>query len=109
MKPYDGTTSTGRAVRGGAYQVSITNKVVGVLAATVQNAVVARLTALLGDLPSQFDHVMLCLPARVNFGTAGAYGKEFGCVAVAHLFPPSSSFLFLTAYVGGWLSVYDNG
>ena len=94
MKPYDGTTSTGRAVRGGVYQVSITNKVVGVLAATVQNAVVARLTALLGDLPSQFDHVMLCLPAGVDFGTAGAYGKNLVVWPSLIYFLPHQAFFF---------------
>jgi hypothetical protein len=50
----------------------------------VMDAVSSRLTAELGDLPSQFDHVMYCLPPQ----TSGSW--------IAY------------AYINSWLSVYND-
>jgi hypothetical protein len=79
MEPFNGTTTTNKRVTMGAYQMNITQKAKGVNDDTVVEAAKARLTALLGDLPSQFNHVMLCLPAgTLDDGTANwaAYGKR---------------------------------
>jgi len=52
---------------------------------TVHEAAVNELTKRLGDLPSQFDHVMLCLPRGTDGGQLLAY-----------------------AYINHWLSVYHD-
>jgi hypothetical protein len=75
MEPFEGTTTTGQTIAGGVIDIGVDTYVIGASNRNVENAAVTALTALLGDLPSQFDHVMLCLPP----GTAGnwiAYGKR---------------------------------
>ncbi len=62
MKPFVGTTTTGISIQNGVFQITIPDNVLGVQNVGVRNSVVQALTQQLGDLPSQFDHVMLCLP-----------------------------------------------
>ena len=62
MEPFNGTSATGRIVTNGVYQVSIANTAKGQEVDLIVNAAVSRLTVLLGNLASQFDHVMLCIP-----------------------------------------------
>lgn len=45
----------------------------GVYAQIVESWAVNAATVTLGDLPSQFDHVMLILPPMVDFRNAAAY------------------------------------
>jgi hypothetical protein len=75
------TTSSGVA---GVHEVTITNTVSGAADSTIRDAVVAAGNAALGNMESQFDHVMLCLPP----GTSGGW--------IAY------------AYVNWYLSVYNN-
>jgi hypothetical protein len=71
MEPFVGTTSKGVVIpagsRAGVVEVSISNTVSGRSDDTIREAVTTAATKLLGNLPSQFDHVMLCLPP----GTSG--------------------------------------
>lgn len=69
MKPYSSTTTTGKTIRNGVYQITITTNVVGVKNTVVRDQVEAVLTQELGNLPSQFDHILLCVPP----GTDGAW------------------------------------
>ena len=69
MTPFSGTTTTGRTIQNGVYQISIPTNIVGVTNTVVRDQVEAALTQELGNLPSQFDHVLLCIPP----GTAGAW------------------------------------
>ncbi len=78
------TTSTGVDVTDGVYEVTITENVSGADNNVIRNAVVAAGNAALGNMQSQFDHVMLCLPPGTNSGWI-AY-----------------------AYVNWYLSVYNN-
>jgi len=78
------TTSTGVDVTDGVYEVTISENVSGADNNVIRNAVVAAGDAALGDMESQFDHVMLCLPP----GTSGSW--------IAY------------AYVNWYLSVYNN-
>jgi hypothetical protein len=76
MEPYRGTTEKGFNVEDGVVEVVIDMNVNGVNDGGVRDAARAAATDILGDLSSQFDHVMFCLPP----GTAGnwiAYGKLF--------------------------------
>ena len=68
----------------GVVEVTIPDTVSGASDSTIRNAAVNAATTLLGDLPSQFDHVMLCIPP----GTSGGW--------IAY------------AYVNSWLSVYND-
>ena len=61
MEPFNGTTSTGYDVDRGVVEVTIADNVSGKSLRTIQNAASSQASTLLGDLPSQFDHVMLCL------------------------------------------------
>jgi hypothetical protein len=72
------------AVSNGVTTVNISNNVSGTSDSTIRTAVVNAATASLGNLSSQFDHLMLCLPP----GTSGGW--------IAY------------AYVNSWLSVYNN-
>lgn len=86
IDPFNGKTPTGISIQGGVVEVEIdTTNVIGVVGATVRNAVVAKLQDYLGypDLSDQFDHVMLCLPP----GTSGswiAYGKFLFLLHIIH-------------------------
>jgi hypothetical protein len=80
MEPYEGTTATGVSIPGAQYtkgvvEVEISNNIQGADHSTIKNAAVNAATALLGDLPSQFDHVMLCIPSGTSGGWI-AYGKS---------------------------------
>lgn len=66
----------------GVYTVTITNNV-GSDNGLIRDAAVDAATADLGNLPSQFDHVMVCIP------------------------PGSGSWLAY-AYINSWLSVYND-
>jgi hypothetical protein len=71
-------------VSNGVTTVNILNDVSGTSDSSIRTAVVNAAIASLGNLSSQFDHVMLCLPP----GTSGGW--------IAY------------AYVNSWLSVYNN-
>jgi hypothetical protein len=76
MEPYRGTTEKGFNIDDGVVEVVIDMNVEGVNDGGVRDAARAAATEKLGDLSSQFDHVMFCLPP----GTAGgwiAYGKLY--------------------------------
>ncbi len=79
MTPYNGQVPSSVNIKDGMVEVSIGITVTGIARNTVADAVIAALRTSLGisDLPSVFDHVMLCLPP----GTAGdwiGYGKREG-------------------------------
>jgi hypothetical protein len=64
---YEGTTSLQVEIPGtdfavGVVEVDIDENVSGVVRYAIVQPVINAATALLGDLPSQFDHVMLCVP-----------------------------------------------
>ena len=82
--PASKTTTNGPVVNNGVYQVTIGNSVTGVDRAVVEEAVVAAGNSDLGNMQSQFDHVMLCLPP-------GTLGDWIGY-----------------AYVNWYLSVYND-
>jgi hypothetical protein len=82
--PFDGVTSNGTSVSKGAISVNIAMDVTAVADGIVRDAMRSAATNQLGDLPSQFDHVALCIPP----GTSGrwiAYG-----------------------YVNSWLTVFND-
>ena len=60
------TTSSGVTVSNGVYEVSISNTVSGASDGVIRDAVVAAGDAALGNMESQFDHVMLCLPPKTS-------------------------------------------
>ena len=68
MKPYVGTTVTGKTIQNGVYELTIPINVLGAVNTDVRNQVEAALTQQLGQLTSQFDHVMLCLPPGTQSG-----------------------------------------
>jgi hypothetical protein len=89
MEPYSGTTSTGVTLpstgnRVGVVTVTINSNVKKVDVDTVEDRVVAAAEDMLGDLQSQFDHVMLCIPPGTQGGWIGY------------------------AYINSWLSVYND-
>lgn len=64
-------------ISGGVFTIRVNTTVNGTGDAVVREATLSALSAALGDLPSQFDHVMLCIPP----GTSGSwigYGKYQG-------------------------------
>ena len=62
MEPFDGRTVTGYDIDRGVVEVTINENVSnGNSVLTIQNAVISQATELLGDLPSQFDKVMIIL------------------------------------------------
>jgi hypothetical protein len=74
--PFEGTTQYGYNVQDGILEVSINDDFTGQTRYEAEEGLQKAAEALVGDLESQFDHVMLCLPP----GTAGswvayAYGK----------------------------------
>jgi hypothetical protein len=74
MVPYVGTTTTGVSIAEGTYEARINLNVRNMDEAVVREEAIRVLTTQLGNLASQFDHVMICLPA----GTSGSwigYGK----------------------------------
>lgn len=84
MVPYDGTTTTGKTISQGTAQVYVNVNAEGRSDDDLVNRALNVAEDKYGDLPSQFDHVMLCLPP----GTAGNW--------IAY------------AYVDHWLSVYND-
>jgi hypothetical protein len=79
MEPYSGTTKSGYSIPEngnavGVVEVVINKKVKGATDSSIENAAFNAATALLGNLKSQFDHVMLCLPPGISGGWI-AYGK----------------------------------
>ena len=96
IKPYNGTTQLGRIVPNGVYQVNITTPITGQYEVTIENAVVLKLKAGLGDLASQFDHIMYCLPPGTKDSDTGltnwtSYGEQ-SCSVVS--FVPSFAIKF---------------
>ena len=61
--------TVGLAVSNGVTTVNILNDVSGTSDSSIRTAVVNAATASLGNLSSQFDHLMLCLPP----GTSGGW------------------------------------
>jgi len=66
MIPFNGRTRTGVSISNGVYSVTINRRVRGVDEGIIRDAVTEVLSRELGDLPSQFDHVMLCLPPQTS-------------------------------------------
>jgi len=77
--PYSGRTATGVTVSNGVYTVTISNRASRVDEGIIRDAALAALTQSLGDIASQFDHVMLCLPPGTNEGWIGygTYDMDF--------------------------------
>lgn len=75
MEPFEGTTTTGEIITGGVVNIVVDTNVNGADDGDVKDAAVAALTERFGDLPSQFDHVMLCIPPGTSGGWI-AYGKS---------------------------------
>lgn len=76
-------TTDSRATNG-VYTVTMTENIGALTNSELQNKVVNQLTAELGTLNTQFNHVMLCLPPITGFG------------GIAY------------AYINSWLSVYKD-
>ena len=74
MAPFIGQTTTGVSISNGVYDIKVSMNVVGVDDALVREEASRVLTQTLGDLPSQFDHVMLCMPPGTHGRWIG-YGK----------------------------------
>lgn len=64
--PVNGMSSSGVQVSNGAYQVSISQTVTGVDNGIVRDAVTAAGNVALGNMQSQYDHVMQCIPPGTN-------------------------------------------
>lgn len=84
INPYQGTTTKGLVIQGGITTVEIGSAIQGVDMSLVAGSVLSALTAKAGDLPKQFDHVLLCMPKGVS-----------GVIAYA--------------WASSWLSVYNYG
>jgi hypothetical protein len=82
--PFNGVTSTNAMVSNGVATVNIYMSVVGNNHSNVREAMRSEATTQLGDLRTQFSHVMLCLPPGTN-GNWIAYG-----------------------YINWWLTVYND-
>jgi len=85
--PVNAESTTGVPVHNGVYSVKINQPVLGVDVSTIVNAVKAAATDALGNLPSQYDNVMLCIPPGTK-----SNGRDW------HAF----------AYVNHWLSVFND-
>jgi hypothetical protein len=109
MGPYEGTTDTGVTIDGGVAEVDIDFNVAGEKSGTVANWAKTAATNLLGDLPSQFDHVMFCIPPNTAGGWI-AWGKFVRCVLLLRRLRAHECVLFspVSAYVNSWLSVYND-
>lgn len=59
--------TTVRGTIGGVFTAYLDQNAIGTSDRTIRNAVTTQLNSIFGDLRSQFDHVLLCLPP----GTAG--------------------------------------
>jgi hypothetical protein len=95
VDPFNGTTTTGAIVSNGATTVTINMTASRFNHEIIQDAVIVALEAQLGDLPAQFDHVMLCLPP----GTSNVDPQE-----------GDSESASWRSYAKGdhWLSVYND-
>jgi len=69
--PWIGTTSTNVPITTGVYHINISYTVPGTATRVIEDAVEAKAAAELGDLRSQFDYVMICLP----YGSVNSYGS----------------------------------
>lgn len=85
VEPFVGVTTTNKVIENGVYEVTISTSVLGVKNAIVKDQVLAVLGQELGDLPSQFDHVMLCLPPGTADGWI-AWSKSSIEIRIAPLF-----------------------
>ena len=84
FEPFNGATSTGEQITNGVATVEITENVNGADDGTIRNAITNAGNSKFGNMQSQFDYVMQCLPPGTN-GSWIAY-----------------------AYVNSWLSVYND-
>ncbi len=109
MEPYEGTTATGIAITNGVVQLNMNLNVKGRTRDSVTTDVENALEEYLGDLPNQFDHVILCLPP----GTGGNWVASGKCeLNYMHWSDTSShdpTFFWTIATVGGWRSVFNDG
>jgi len=74
MVPFNGVTATNVRINNGVYSVTISDTIKGANDTLIVDSVTAALKNDLGDLPSQFDHIMICLPpctagSWVGYGT----------------------------------------
>jgi hypothetical protein len=76
MQPYEGVTKEGESISNGVIEVAIDMNVKGVNSIEVYYEAARAATDRLGYLPSQFDHVMFCLPPGTKGGWL-AYGKFY--------------------------------
>ena len=82
--PATGASTNGPVVSEGVFDVQISETVAGVDNSIIRSAVQSAATTQLGNLPAQYNHVMMCLPP----GTSGGW--------IAY------------AYINHWLSVYND-
>lgn len=74
--PFEGSTTTGYEVTNGIIEVSISEDYTGRTRYDAEEGLYNAAENLVGDLESQFDHVILCLPPGTSDGwVAYAYGK----------------------------------
>ena len=88
MKPYNGTTLTGKNITNGVFEITVPIMVTGVANRAVSDQVEAALTQELGNLPSQFDHVMLCIPPGTQSGWVAYSELDRYCELCTHLWLP---------------------
>jgi len=69
--PWIGTTSTSVPITTGVYQIKIPAEVPGTSTRYIEDIVEDQAAQELGDLRSQFDYVMICLP----YGSVNSYGS----------------------------------
>lgn len=112
MSPFIGETDTGVFIANGVYEIGIDMNVKDIDDGLVREEAARVLEDQLGDLPSQFDHVMLCLPPETSGGWIG-YGKLCNsCLEVLHYFVSLIFHCILPflplGYIGGWMSVFND-
>mmetsp|Transcript_59060 Transcript_59060/g.144516 ORF Transcript_59060/g.144516 Transcript_59060/m.144516 type:complete len:528 (-) Transcript_59060:145-1728(-) len=88
IEPFQGETTKKKNVEYGVAEVKVKKKLYGEDRFTAQSAVEDAAMKELGDLRSEFDHVMICLPPGTR--RSGSYNW------------------LAYAYVNSWLSVYND-
>jgi hypothetical protein len=62
IEPFIGISTSGVEISNGVVEVNIPNIATDINRMTIHNAALSALTALVGEIRFQFDHIMLCLP-----------------------------------------------
>jgi hypothetical protein len=62
IEPFNGISASGVEIFNGVIEVTIPNNAIDTNRGAIGNAALSALTALVGEINFQFDHIMLCLP-----------------------------------------------